>query len=510
MTPRFFNIYMKISIKNISKSFPGVLANKDVSIDVAPATIHAIVGENGAGKSTLMKILYGMQKPDSGTLEFDEKLVKFNSPKDAIEEGIGMVHQHFMLADNLTVWENIVLGIDKPNFKPLKKKDYISEINELAEKYKLKVNPTKTIDELGVGSKQRVEILKVLYRGAKILILDEPTAVLVPQEVSELFENLRNLKSLGVTILFISHKLDEVIEIADNVSVMRGGMHVGTIETKNVSKSELAEMMIGKDLPLPPTRTSMISEKICLKVENLTAKTIEGKKAFENIDFEIKQGEIVGLAGVEGNGQKELSESILGLFEFESGKIYLHEEDISNFDTKSRRELGISYIAEDRQAQGLIIEANLIENVILGNQSTSKYSSKYKNVIYKNAVVNSQSVVDNFNVVTPGVNTLAIALSGGNQQKFVVGREIENKPKFLLASQPTRGVDVGAQDLIWNKLRDARDSGLGVLLISADLDELLGLSDRLIVIYEGKFVKELKPSEATPELLGSFMTGLNI
>lgn len=499
---------LAIKLSNISKSFPGVKANDDISFDIRQGTIHAIVGENGAGKSTLMKILYGMQKQDSGSINIFSEQVKFLSPKDAISKGIGMVHQHFMLADNLSVFESIVLGIDKASLKKMNKSKYRKEIDAITEKYSMPLETASMIDELGVGEKQRVEIIKVLFRGAKILILDEPTAVLVPQEVKELFSNLKQLKDSGVTILFISHKLDEVLEIADEISVMRAGKYIDTVQANNVSKIELAEMMIGENLPSPPKRENKPREENALSVEDITSTTVDGKKAFKNINFLIKQGEIVGIAGVEGNGQRELAESILGVFPIEKGKITLNDQEINLLNTRERREFGISFIPEDRQSQGLLMDVSLSENMILGRQSTFAYKSKYSNIIYSQANQDSQLVIENYDVRTPGNKTLALALSGGNQQKFVVGRELEDNPKLLIASQPTRGIDIGAQSLIWNKLRDARDSGLGVLLISADLDELIGLSDRIHVIYEGEFVKEINPQDATPELLGGYMTGL--
>ena len=499
---------LAIKLSNISKSFPGVKANDDISFDIKQGTIHAIVGENGAGKSTLMKILYGMQKQDSGSINIFSEQVKFLSPKDAISKGIGMVHQHFMLADNLSVFESIVLGIDKASLKKMNKSKYRKEIDAITDKYSMPLETASMIDELGVGEKQRVEIIKVLFRGAKILILDEPTAVLVPQEVKELFSNLKQLTDSGVTILFISHKLDEVLEIADEISVMRAGKYIDTVQANNVSKIELAEMMIGENLPSPPKRENKPREENALSVEDITSTTVDGKKAFKNINFLIKQGEIVGIAGVEGNGQRELAESILGVFPIEKGKITLNDQEINLLNTRERREFGISFIPEDRQSQGLLMDVSLSENMILGRQSTSAYKSKYSNIIYSQANQDSQLVIENYDVRTPGNKTLALALSGGNQQKFVVGRELEDNPKLLIASQPTRGIDIGAQSLIWNKLRDARDSGLGVLLISADLDELIGLSDRIHVIYEGEFVKEINPQDATPELLGGYMTGL--
>ena len=499
---------LAIDLSNISKSFPGVKANDGINLKIQEGTIHAIVGENGAGKSTLMKILYGMLKQDFGSIKIFDNEVNFSSPKDAISEGIGMVHQHFMLADNLSVLESIILGMDKASLKILNKSKYKDEINEITEKYSMPLNTQSMIDELGVGEKQRVEIIKVLFRGAKILILDEPTAVLVPQEVSELFNNLKNLKDSGVTIIFISHKLDEVLEIADEISVMRGGKHIDTVDASTVSKTDLAEMMIGQNLPTPPKREKNSKQDKSLTIKNLTAEIDNGRRAFENINFSINQGEVVGIAGVEGNGQRELAESILGVYPIESGEIILGNTTINDLSTRDRRESGLSFIPEDRQSQGLLMDVSLSENVILGKQSSTKYKSRYSNIKFNEASKNSNTVIENFDVRTPGNNTLALALSGGNQQKFVVGREIENKPSLLIASQPTRGIDIGAQSLIWNKLRDARDDGLGVLLISADLDELIGLSDRIYVIYEGNFVKELDPENATPEILGSYMTGL--
>ena len=499
---------LAIELSNISKSFPGVKANDKINLKIREGTIHAIVGENGAGKSTLMKILYGMLKQDLGSIKIFDKEVNFASPKDAISKGIGMVHQHFMLADNLSVLESIILGMDRASLKVLNKSKYSVEINQITEKFSMPLNVNSMIDELGVGEKQRVEIIKVLFRGAKILILDEPTAVLVPQEVKELFNNLKNLKDSGVTIIFISHKLDEVLDIADEISVMRGGKHIDTVSSNSVSKIELAEMMIGQNLPSPPKREKQSKEKIILSINNLSAEEVNGKKAFSSINFSIKEGEVVGIAGVEGNGQRELAESILGIHKIESGEIILGQENINDLNTRDRRESGISFIPEDRQSQGLLMDVSLSENVILGKQSSSKYKSRYSNIKFGEADKNSNTVIENFDVRTPGNETLALALSGGNQQKFVVGREIENKPQLLIASQPTRGIDIGAQSLIWNKLRLARDHGLGVLLISADLDELIGLSDRLYVIYEGNLVKELDPENATPEILGSYMTGI--
>ena len=499
---------LAINIKKITKTYPGVLANSEVSIVVNSGDIHAIVGENGAGKSTLMKMLYGMVKPDEGSIEIFQSTANMNSPKDAINLGIGMVHQHFMLAKNLTVLENIILGIDKPFLKNIRLSKYRSEIKKVMDTYSLKIDLNQYVEELSVGEKQRVEIIKVLYRGAKILILDEPTAVLVPQEVKELFENLRDLKNNGVTVLFISHKLDEVLEIADRISVMRAGRMIDTVNNNNVSKVQLAEMMIGKSLPTPPPRTKPSDKEEVLSVHKLSSTDESGRSIFEDVTFKVHKSEILGIAGVEGNGQKEVVESIIGIQPLDMGEIIFQGRDIKNQGTRERLESGISFIPEDRQLQAMIMDMNLTNNVIIGRQNIDKYKSSLGTVKMKNAVQESEKVIESFEVKTPSTSTIATALSGGNQQKFVVGRELEDNPSLLIASQPTRGIDIGAQALIWEKLRNSRDEGLSVLLISADLEELIGLSDRIIVFYQGKLVKELNAQIVSPEELGGYMTGL--
>ena len=497
-----------IKIQDISKSYPGVKANSNVSFDIDNASIHAIVGENGAGKSTLMKILYGMVKPDFGEIYvFDEK-ISLSSPKDAINYGLGMVHQHFMLADNFTVLESIILGIDGAGITNLKLEKYRESINEVMSRYSLNVELDRFVDDLGVGEKQRVEILKVLFRGAKILILDEPTAVLVPQEVDELFKNLKELQKNGVTIIFISHKLDEVLKIADQITVMRGGEIVGTVDSEGIDKKDLAEMMIGKSLPTPPPRTTETKQNKILDIKSVTSESVDGRKFFTDVSFSVFESEILGIAGVEGNGQKEVVESIIGIQNIESGEIFFNGENINNKTTRQRLESGISFIPEDRQLQAMIMDMNLTNNVIIGRQNIEKYKSNLATVKTKNAIKESENVISLFDVKTPNTNTLATALSGGNQQKFVVGRELEDNPSLLIASQPTRGIDIGAQSLIWEKLRQSRDNGLAVLLISADLEELIGLSDRIIVFYQGSTVKELSSDDVSPEDLGGYMTGL--
>ena len=354
-----------INTNNISKSYPGVLANSNVSIQIDESSIHAIVGENGAGKSTLMKILYGMTKPDSGSIEIFNEIVTMSSPKDSITLGIGMVHQHFMLAKNLTVLENIILGIDRPSLKNLGLKKYKKAIEEVMSNYSLDIDLNMYVEDLSVGEKQRVEIIKVLFRGAKILILDEPTAVLVPQEVDELFNNLKNLRENGVTIIFISHKLDEVLEIADQISVMRSGQLIDSVRNMNVSKIELAEMMIGKSLPSPPPRSTEKKQNKIIELKNVSSNNVDGRQLFKNISFSLYGSEILGIAGVEGNGQKEVVESIIGIEKLESGEIFFNGEKINDKTTRERLDSGISFIPEDRQLQAMIMDMNLTNNVII-------------------------------------------------------------------------------------------------------------------------------------------------
>jgi ABC-type uncharacterized transport system ATPase subunit len=495
-----------VELDGITKRFPGVIANHDIRITVASGTVHAIVGENGAGKSTLMKILYGMQRPDEGSIKVNGAQVDFRSPSDAIAAGIGMVHQHFMLADNLTVLENIVLGAEPTKAGRLDVAGARARILELAERHGLRVDPDRLVEDLGVGDRQRVEILKVLYRGARILILDEPTAVLVPQEVDELFANLRELKAEGLTVIFISHKLGEVLSIADTITVIRRGTTVASVDPGEVTARQLAELMVGSELPTPETRESTVTERVVVDVRDLTMLGEAGRPVLAGVTFPVRAGEVVGIAGVEGNGQSELIEAIMGLRSLSGGRIELSGEDVTAWSTRRRREAGIGFIPEDRQRQGLLLEASLWENRVLGHQSVPPA----RKGIWVNRAASrkdTERIVEEYDVRTPGIDTVALALSGGNQQKLIVGREMSGDPKFLIAAHPTRGVDVGAQAAIWDHLRAARAAGLAVLLVSADLDELIGLSDTIYVIYRGSFVARLDPNEVTPERLGGYMTG---
>jgi ABC-type uncharacterized transport system ATPase subunit len=485
-----------VRLSGVLKRFPGVVANHDVDLVVTRGSVHALVGENGAGKSTLMNILYGLYKPDAGTIEIDGSPVSFGSPQQAIKAGIGMVHQHFMLADNLTVLENVVLGAESLHGIRAGAR---ARIAELSESYGLGVRPDVLVENLGIGDRQRVEILKVLYRGARILILDEPTAVLVPQEVDELFGNLRKLTREGLTVLFISHKLDEVLSVADAITVMRRGTTVAAVDPAEVSARRLAELMVGTDLPSPEASSSTVTDLPILELREL-AITDAG-----TVDLTVHAGQIVGIAGVEGNGQAELVEAIMGLRPA-TGTVVLEGVDISGWRTRRRREAGLGFIPEDRQRQGLLLDSPLWENRILGHQ-TQPPNARGPFLDVAGARRDTERIVTEFDVRTPGIDVRAAALSGGNQQKLIIGRELSHEPVLLVAAHPTRGVDVGAQAAIWDHLRRAKAAGLAVLLISADLDELIGLSDALKVILRGQFVADADPATVTPEQLGGAMTG---
>jgi simple sugar transport system ATP-binding protein len=495
-----------VELTGITKRFPGVVANSDVNIAVRPGTVHAIVGENGAGKSTLMKILYGMQRPDEGTIRVDGQEVTFHSPADAIKVGIGMVHQHFMLADNLTVLENVVLGNEPRARGGLDFRSAKARIREISASYGLGVDPDRLVDDLGVGERQRVEILKVLYRGARTLILDEPTAVLVPQEVDELFGNLRELKAEGLTILFISHKLDEVLSVADDITVIRRGTTVASVQPGEVTARQLAELMVGSALPVPELRESTVTETVVLEANGLTVRSPEGRAVLDDVSFTIHAGEVLGIAGVEGNGQDELVEALMGIRSLAAGTISLQGNEINGMSTRDRRDGGIAFIPADRHRQGMLLEATLWENRILGHQNQEP-NVRGPLIDRRRAKIDTQRIVDQYDVRTPSIDVLAHALSGGNQQKLIVGREMSGNPVLLIASHPTRGVDVGAQAAIWEHIRRARAERLAVLLISADLDELIGMSDRLAVILRGRLVSYCDPGTVTPEDLGSAMTG---
>jgi simple sugar transport system ATP-binding protein len=411
-----------------------------------------------------------------------------------------------MLADNLTVLENVVLGREPTKGGFIDFGEARRRIKEISDTYGLDVQPDELLENLGVGERQRVEILKVLYRGAQILILDEPTAVLVPQEVDELFDNLRELKQEGLTVLFISHKLDEVLQVADEITVIRRGTTVDTVDPREVTARQLAELMVGSELPTPETRESTVTDTEVLAVEGLSVRSLDGRMLLEDVSFTIRAGEVLGVAGVEGNGQAELVEAIMGMRPLESGTIRIGQHDATGWSTRKRRESGVAYIPEDRHRHGLLLDAPLWENRILGHQ-TEAPNVKGPWIDRGNSRKDTDRIVRDYDVRTPGIDVLASSLSGGNQQKLIVGREMSGEPRVLIAAHPTRGVDVGAQAAIWEHIREARRRGLAVLLISADLDELIGLSDSLKVILRGRLVADVNPATVTPEELGSAMTG---
>jgi ABC-type uncharacterized transport system ATPase subunit len=497
-----------VELRNITKRFPGVVANDQVNLRVMPAEIHAVVGENGAGKSTLMKILYGMQSPDEGDILIAGEPVRFRSPRESIDAGIGMVHQHFMLADQLTVLENIVLGSEPRRGAMIDFQGAKQKLGELSQAYGLVIRPDVLVEELSVGERQRVEILKVLFRGARILILDEPTAVLVPQEVDELFASMRELAREGVTIIFISHKLDEVLSIADAITVIRQGRTIATVSPDEVDARQLAEMMVGTELPTPETRQSTVKERVLLKVDGLSIRSEDSDRMLlEDVSFAIREGEIVGIAGVEGNGQAALVDALMGVLSLDRGTIELSGKNVTDWATRERREAGLGLIPEDRHRQALLLPEPLWENAMLGHQTVAPFSNGFW-INRDGAHRRTDEIIREYGVMAPGADTPAIALSGGNQQKLIVGREMLADPVVLIAAQPTRGIDVGAQAAVWDQLRDARAAGLAVLLVSADLEELIGLSDTLWVILRGRLVAQLDPATTTPEELGSYMTGV--
>ena len=492
-----------VELIGIGKRFPGVVANHHVDVTIRPGTVHALVGENGAGKSTLMKILYGVQRPDSGTIRIGDTEVRFKSPIEAIEHGVGMVFQHFMLADNLTVLENMVLGAEGLHGIGDGAR---SEIARISDAYGFGLDPDVLVEKLGVAARQRLEIAKVLYRGARIIILDEPTAVLVPQEVDALFDNLRELKASGKSVLFISHKLDEVLAIADDITVMRRGTTVGTADPATATKLELAEMMVGAELPSPEAGESTVTDEVQLRLDSVTLTDEFGRDLLNDVSLSIRRGEVLGIAGVEGNGQTELVEAIMGMRLPTSGTVHLGDHDVTRWHTRRLREAGIGYIPEDRQRHGLLLDSPLWENRVLGHQ-TRPPSAKGPWINRSGARKDTERIVEQYDVRTPGIDVPARALSGGNQQKLIVGREMSGDPVLLVASHPTRGVDVGAQAAIWEHIKRARRDGLAVLLISADLDELIGLSDTIQVILRGCMVGTFDPASVTPKDLGAAMTG---
>ena len=500
-----------LELREITKRFGDVLANDHVNITVKPGTIHAIVGENGAGKSTAMRIAYGFYTADSGEILVDGQVRDINSPHDAIALGIGMVHQHFMLVETMTVAENIVLGAEPGSALALDLKSAASQIRQLSEEFKLAVNPNEPVEHLSVGQQQRVELLKALYRHARLLILDEPTAVLTPLEVEEFFSILRRMREQGKTVIIITHKLSEVLAISDEVTVMRDGKVVGRVQTKDTNAAELARMMVGREVLLRVEKPDPDVGRAALEVRNLSIRNAKGANRVDGVSFQVRSGEIVGIAGVEGNGQTELMEALAGLVEPEqiTGEIIADGRNIKTLGARVRRELGIAHIPEDRHRRGLLLEFSLAENAILGVHYRPPIAAIAGTMFLdENAIQRrANEIIEQFDVRPRNAALPARALSGGNQQKLIIGREYHVHPKVLLVSQPTRGVDIGAIEFIYRKLIGLRDAGTAVLLVSAELEEVTALADRLLVIREGRIVGEVNPKEVTTEEIGLMMTG---
>ncbi len=495
-----------VEMRNIVKQFPGVLANDHISLTVEKGEIHGLLGENGAGKTTLMSILSGMSVPDEGEILLNGTPIQFGNCEDAIKQGIGMVHQHFMLVPVFTVAENIVLGNEPHKGLQLDIDQARTMVNRLSSHYGLKVDPDSVIRDISVGSQQRVEILKVLSRDAKIIILDEPTAVLTPQEVEEFYIVMRALREAGNTIIFITHKLQEIQEITDRTTVLRDGKVVGTVNTKDADNERLARMMVGRDVVLHVKKEEHQAGKVELRVENLFAKDARGLPAVKDISFEVRAGEVVGIAGVAGNGQNELVEVITGLRKQESGKIYLGDRDISKMTTRERIYAGLAHVPQDRQRRGLVMDFTLVDNFLLGYEDSPPFIEGPM-INYREAERFSERSIEMFDVRTPGAHVTARTLSGGNQQKMIVAREFQRNPTVLIAAQPTRGLDIAATEFVHEELIELRAQDKAVLLISMELTEILDLSDRILVIYEGEIVGSMKANEATPEKLGLLMAG---
>lgn len=496
-----------IEMRGIVKRFPGVLANDNIDFDVKSGEIHALLGENGAGKSTLMKILYGMYAPNNGEILINGNPVSIHSPSDAIAIGIGMIHQHFMLVPSLTVAENVALGLKQSQGTLINIDHVIKRVVELAQVYNLLVDPDVYIWQLSVGQQQRVEIIKALYRGAALLILDEPTAVLTPQEVDELFITFHQMAKDGHAMVFISHKLHEVLSISDRITVLRDGRVVGTRKATETTKNDLANLMVGREIGLMPDRPNLHAVESRLQVKDLWALSDRGTNALRGVNLSVNSGEILGLAGVSGNGQTELAEVINGLRPASKGKVYLESEDVTNTSTSQLIERGLSYIPEERMRDGMIRDFSVSENIILRENNKKPYA---RNGFLKFDEISrrSETLINNFNVKTPSQETKVKNLSGGNIQKLVLARELSRKPGVLIASQPTRGLDIGATEYVHQRLLAQRSEGTATLLISEDLDEILALSDRIAVIYEGQIMGEVESAIATPEQLGLMMAGV--
>ncbi|PDY47711.1 ABC transporter ATP-binding protein [Bacillus pseudomycoides] len=495
-----------IEMNNITKVFPGIVANDDITLQVKQGEIHALLGENGAGKSTLMNVLFGLYQPEQGEIKIKGNPVNITNPNIANDYGIGMVHQHFMLVHNFTVTENIILGNEPKNKGKIAIDEAAKEIKQLSEQYGLAVDPYAKIEDISVGMQQRVEILKTLYRGAEILIFDEPTAVLTPQEIHELIQIMKKLVQEGKSIILITHKLKEIMEVCDRCTIIRKGKGIGTVDVANTNEHKLAELMVGRQVNFKTEKLDAKPAEDVLSITNLVVHDARQLPAVKGLDLTVRAGEIVGIAGIDGNGQSELIEAITGLRKVESGSIAIKGKEITNWPVRRITEEGIGHIPEDRHKHGLVLDFSVRDNMVL--------QTYYKNQFSKKGILNfakitekAKALIEQFDVRTPSEQTLARALSGGNQQKAIIAREVDRDPDLLIAAQPTRGLDVGAIEFIHKKLIEQRDKGKAVLLLSLELDEILNVSDRVAVIYEGKIVAVVNAKETNEKQLGLLMAG---
>ena len=497
-----------IEMLNITKRFPGIIANDNITLQLKRGEIHALLGENGAGKSTLMSVLFGLYQAEEGIIKKDGKEVKINDPNDANDLGIGMVHQHFKLVQCFTVLENIILGVETTKNGMLKMDEARQKVMDLSERYGLRVDPDAKIEDITVGMQQRTEILKMLYRDNEILIFDEPTAVLTPQEIDELMQIMKNLAAEGKSILFISHKLNEIMAVADRVSVLRRGKYIGTVDVEGITQDELSRMMVGRDVKLVVDKGEAHPKDVILKVEDMTvASKVHNNNAVKNVSLEVRQGEIVCIAGIDGNGQTEFVYGLTGLEPLVSGKITLCGEDISHASIRERSK-HMSHIPEDRHKHGLVLDYPLDYNMVLQRYWQPEFTTSAGFLKKKEIREYSERLEKEYDVRSgQGSITIARSMSGGNQQKAIIGRELDKDHELLVAVQPTRGLDVGAIEGVHRHLIEERDAGKAVLLVSLELEEVMNVSDRILVMYEGEIVGEVDPKKTTPEELGLYMAG---
>lgn len=495
-----------IEMLNIRKEFPGIVANNNINLQLKKGEIHALLGENGAGKSTLMNVLFGLYQPEEGEIRVKGKPVKMTDPKVANDLGIGMVHQHFMLVEKFTIAQNIILGYEPTNKGVVNLKKAEKDIAILSEKYGLQVDPKAKVGDISVGMQQRAEILKTLYRGAEVIILDEPTAVLTPQEISELIAIMRTLVKEGISIILITHKLKEIMDVCDRCTVIRKGEGIDTVEVSETNPNELASLMVGREITFKTEKVPASPKEKVLSIKDLKVKDVRGALMVKGLNLDVRAGEIVGLAGVDGNGQSELIEAITGLRKIESGTVTLNGNNIANLSTRKVTEAGVAHIPQDRHKFGLVLDFPIGENMVLQSYYKKPFASRGV-LSFKNIYHYARNLIKDYDVRTPSEKTPARALSGGNQQKAIIAREVDRSPDLLIAAQPTRGLDVGAIENIHKRLIKERDKGRAVLLLSFELDEILNVSDRIAVIFDGQVVAEVKPGETNEQELGLLMAG---